>query len=79
MPPVPAADGAPGRLASALADPITFVRWLLLDPAATVTLSLLILLAEIVLNVGVIQMVPCEYRRPCGCASCVACGCVWVP
>eukprot|EP00038_Savillea_parva_P009404 m.183332 g.183332 ORF g.183332 m.183332 type:complete len:430 (-) comp15789_c0_seq1:48-1337(-) len=58
MPPVPAADGAPGRLASALADPIAFVRWLLLDPAATVTLSLLILLAEIVLNVGVIQMVP---------------------
>lgn len=47
-----------------MADPMGFLRWLILDPSATVWVSLLILVAEVIVNVGVIQLVPCGCPRP---------------
>jgi hypothetical protein len=56
MAPVTARQGSGG----VLADPLAWARWLLLEPAGFLYMSSLLLLAELVLNVAVIHLVPCE-------------------
>lgn len=56
MPPVSPRHG----LSGAIADPLGSIRWLLLDPAAFVWMSALLLVGELILNLGIIQFVPCE-------------------
>ena len=56
MAPVTARQGSGG----VLADPLAWARWLLLEPAGFLYMSSLLLLAELVLNVAVIYLVPCE-------------------
>lgn len=57
MPPGSARHG----LSAAIADPLASLRWLLLDPAAFVWMSALLLVGELVLNLGIIQFVPCAF------------------